>query len=483
MSSAFKFKNFTSKLLAFLLILSSSHGAYVPKVNSDTDVIIIGAGPAGVAAATKLDQQGINVKVFEANEWIGGRVHSIKFGDAWVDLGAEWCHGEKENIVFDLMKESQVLQHPNYTFEMAVSDGHIVDEEFSTQLFTIFDELFTPDGARNSTVEDSVGTYFTKWAYHTFNLYVLSSEGAFSWFEPAALSDYKDCDGDHAITWNGLGYKTILDKLMANFDQKKINLLTVVKQITFDEDKDQVTVLLATGEKHTAKHVIFTPSLGVLKHDHKSLFQPPLPQRKVEAIEALGIGAVMKVMLHFPEHWWATNGSFSGYSFVWTQEDRDTLATQYRKGPYRNNLSWLTNFMGMYRVEQNPKVLSCWFTGEFVPEIETMSDDILLDGINFTINKFLGKKYNVQQPDDFRKSAWYSNEFVRGTYSYQTLASRKIQNPSANVILSQPILNKDNIPRILFAGEATHPRFYSTVHGAIESGFREADRLIEIIKH
>lgn len=59
--------------------------------------------------------------------------------------------------------------------------------------------------------------------------------------------------------------------------------------------------------------------------------------------------------------------------------------------------------MGMYRVEQNPKVLSCWFTGEFVPEIETMSDDILLDGINFTINKFLGKKYNVQQPDDFRK--------------------------------------------------------------------------------
>lgn len=48
--------------------------------------------------------------------------------------------------------------------------------------------------------------------------------------------------------------------------------------------------------------------------------------------------------------------------------------------------------------------------------------------------------------------------------------------------MAQPLVNKEGKEIVLFAGEATHPYYYSTVHGAIESGFREADRIISTIK-
>lgn len=54
-------------------------------------IVIVGAGAAGIAAATKLLSNGFkNVTVLEAENRIGGRVHSVLFGNTIVDLGAQW---------------------------------------------------------------------------------------------------------------------------------------------------------------------------------------------------------------------------------------------------------------------------------------------------------------------------------------------------------------------------------------------------------
>lgn len=53
---------------------------------------------------------------------------------------------------------------------------------------------------------------------------------------------------------------------------------------------------------------------------------------------------------------------------------------------------------------------------------------------------------------------------------------------SAEAILSEPLVYEDGMPKVLFAGEATSQTHYSTVHGAIESGQREAERLISLYK-
>jgi monoamine oxidase len=65
---------------------------------------------------------------------------------------------------------------------------------------------------------------------------------------------------------------------------------------------------------------------------------------------------------------------------------------------------------------------------------------------------------------------------VRGSWSYQTVSSTASGVGPAD--LAQPEMDG----RLLFAGEATHDYYFSTTHGAVESGWREADRIIEKLK-
>ena len=61
------------------------------------DVIVIGAGVAGLTAASDLTAGGLDVVVLEARDRIGGRTHTMSLGDAEVDLGAAWVHDPWHN--------------------------------------------------------------------------------------------------------------------------------------------------------------------------------------------------------------------------------------------------------------------------------------------------------------------------------------------------------------------------------------------------
>lgn len=79
------------------------------------------------------------------------------------------------------------------------------------------------------------------------------------------------------------------------------------------------------------------------------------------------------------------------------------------------------------------------------------------------------------------RSKWHTNPNFRGSYSYQTVEA-KLRRPSPEVELAKPLDSYTTSNALCFAGEATSPHHYSTVHGAIESGFREAERIIKIYK-
>ncbi|KAF2892134.1 hypothetical protein ILUMI_14039, partial [Ignelater luminosus] len=66
-----------------------------------------------------------------------------------------------------------------------------------------------------------------------------------------------------------------------------------------------------------------------------------------------------------------------------------------------NGNSWLNNLIGLFGVtEENPHLLTAWFSGEFIPEIEKCSDELLVEGITFVLNKFVGKEFpNITRPD------------------------------------------------------------------------------------
>lgn len=133
--------------------------------NNTAEAIIIGAGAAGIAAACRLYQEGItDVLVLEAENRIGGRVHSVEFGGRIVDLGAQWCHGEEDNIVYQMVKDLNVLgdsfnnYQDNTYYE---SSGKLIDKSISDQLFKIAFEISeNHDDAVDC--ERPFGEYFTE---------------------------------------------------------------------------------------------------------------------------------------------------------------------------------------------------------------------------------------------------------------------------------------------------------------------------------
>jgi choline dehydrogenase-like flavoprotein len=78
--------------------------------NERVDVVVVGAGAAGLAAAAELRKDGRSVVVLEARDHIGGRVHTTELQE-WgchVDVGASWIHGTMGNPVTLLRDEAKI---------------------------------------------------------------------------------------------------------------------------------------------------------------------------------------------------------------------------------------------------------------------------------------------------------------------------------------------------------------------------------------
>lgn len=126
-------------------------------LSEQPSVVIIGAGPSGVAAATRLLSGGFtNITVLEAEPRIGGRIHSVFFGDAYVDLGAHWCHGEEDNVVFSLVKDLDLVRHTEGEARIYHSSQEISDD-FNARLSAVIGSVF---GRNTSGVNDSVMEYY-----------------------------------------------------------------------------------------------------------------------------------------------------------------------------------------------------------------------------------------------------------------------------------------------------------------------------------
>lgn len=125
--------------------------------------IIVGAGASGLATAAKLLENGYdNIQILEAENRIGGRVHSIAFGKGYVDLGAQWCEGQSGNVVYELVKEhfefgNNAIRHENshcYT-----SDGNFADQKEYAKLMTL-SESIVYDFENLEKFNKSLGEFF-----------------------------------------------------------------------------------------------------------------------------------------------------------------------------------------------------------------------------------------------------------------------------------------------------------------------------------
>jgi spermine oxidase len=106
-----------------------------------------------------------------------------------------------------------------------------------------------------------------------------------------------------------------------------------------------------------------------------------------------------------------------------------------------------------------------------------MEDSEVISGVMFLFDKFLGNHLNYTRPIKLATTKWFNKPHVRGSYSFRSLSTDAFNVTAKD--LGSPIFDDGGVPRLLFAGEATHSGFYSTAHGAVESGYREAQRIMD----
>ncbi|XP_060654684.1 spermine oxidase-like [Drosophila nasuta] len=485
----------------------------------DHKIVIIGAGASGIACATKLLEYGFqNVLVLEAEDRLGGRIHTIPFGANVIDMGAQWCHGEQDNIVHELASKHDLLEStgPVYeNYQCVRSNREVLPDNVANRLKAIVGDSLVTRQLELRHCSGSLGSYLSNKFYEMLRLpenadidQVIADEffDNYKKFENSVEAsdtleevsgrgylNYWECEGDILLNWKDKGYVELLRLLMHSRELKSDSDLGVLEQrvlfnrsvkcINWNRNDSRVELQLSNGESCLADHVIVTVSLGVLKEQHLQLFEPKLPVAKQRAVEGLAFGTVNKLFVEFPQAFWPED--WTGFTLLWREEDLSDIRNTSR--------AWLEDVFGFYRVSYQPNVLAGWIINANGRHMETLPEDEVIAGCMYLFRRFL--HWSIPEPVGFRTSAWYTNEHFRGSYSFRSMDTERLgtgagdlaqpltvvtmtpQSPSRDKSLHQQ--SRCDKPIVLFGGEATSEHYYSTVHGAVEAGWREAKRLAD----
>jgi monoamine oxidase len=424
------------------------------------DVIVVGAGIAGLATARALALNGSSVVVLEARDRIGGRTWTDDTLGVPVDLGASWIHGVDGNPLWSLAA----------AFDIETVEFSVGSFQFDGRPIAWHD----PSGARLSevpsgafladlhTVDELLPAAVAAAAPGTSYADVVASVvESLGWGDGRALRveeymahrsedlcgapvtdlDAHGLDEEHVaggeVVFPG-GYGQYVTALAAGLDVRTEAVVTLVEQ-----NDERVRVTTADGAVFCAQHVVVTVPLGVLQAGDVR-FDPPLVAPAAEAVERLGMGVYDKVFLRFPSKFWD----------AWVIRQQGPAGSDWH--------SWYD----MSRVTDEP-VLAALVGGDSARRLETLSDDEVVAEGMAALRYMYGP--DVPTPDAVRITRWAADPFTRGSYSYLHVGA----STEDFDLLGTPS------GRVQLAGEATWSDDPATVHGALLSGLRAANRILD----
>ncbi|XP_072385544.1 peroxisomal N(1)-acetyl-spermine/spermidine oxidase [Diabrotica undecimpunctata] len=219
------------------------------------------------------------------------------------------------------------------------------------------------------------------------------------------------------------------------------------------DPKPKIEVICDNGKKFLGEHLICTIPLGVLKHTAMTMFQPPLPEYKLEAIDRLLFGTVDKIILEYERPF--LHPSITEVLLLWEAE------------PEKNSdicENWYKKIYSFMKISET--VILGWISGKEAEYMETLPNDVIIETCTKVLRKFLNDPF-IPKPKSCLCTSWHSQPYTRGSYTSIAVGASQIDIE----YLAQPIYDEnDKEPVLLFAGEHTHSSFYSTVHGAYLSG-------------
>ncbi len=418
----------------------------------EADIVIVGAGAAGLAAARELSEAKLNVIVLEARNRIGGRINT-HFDKFPIELGAEFVHGKPPETLEIVRRAKLSLQQvPNIHWHM--HDGVLTKSgEFWSKVEDVMEEMsrytgrdqtfaaFLDDYQRNTQIEDvrSIATLYVE-GFHAAHADRISVHGLNKTNEAAEeIEDDKQfrIQNGYSVVAQSLHDDAVAAGARFYFD-------TIVEEVHWK--RNQVEVLTKTERRFKARRLLVTLPLALLQNSAHVRFTPAI-EETVSAAKKLAMGNAVKVMLRFREPFWAAIDELKDFTFI--HAPAETLPT------------WWTQFPG------DAPLLAGWTGGPRAEKLASKSDDALLDRALESLGHiFRTSRASLEQVlEEFYTHDWEHDPFTGGAYSYIPVGG-----VDAQAQLARPVEDT-----LFFAGEATNTEgHHGTVHGAIASGLRAA---------
>lgn len=417
-------------------------------------IIIIGAGAAGLMAARKLSAAGYPVTVLEANERIGGRIHTIQPPGFLqpIEEGAEFMHG-KLPLTMQLLKEADMPCQPVQGAMMRVKNG-----EWSTQEDFIagWDELLHRMGnlKEDMTLGDFLQRYFSNEKYALLRQ---SAQRFAEGFDVADLSQVSvmglreewrhEEEEQYRIPGGYTGLMEYLQKA-GRADGCTIHTSCTVKTIRWQ--RNQVEAAAADGRVFTAQKAIITLPLGVLQANQEHFtaisFEPAVSAQE-QGVQQIGFGAVVKVIVQFSERFWLRYKENIG--FILSEEAIPT---------------WWTH------LPNTDAILTGWLGGPKTARFTDATDEtVLQQAIQSLANIFRMPVNEIQALVTASHIArWQTNPWSLGAYSYN-----KLFTTDARALLNKPVEDT-----LYFAGEGVYDGING---GTVEAALQSAVDVVKLI--
>src|SRR5580658_1071564 len=292
-------------------------------VSTMPDLIVVGAGAAGLSAAVKVARSGFSVHTVEARSRIGGRMFTLR-DPVWqvpIELGAEFIHGLPPEIWKPLEKQqsdiAEVVGEPWCSI-----NGQLSRCSFFSSVESILEKMncrgsdesflsFLDRRFPDSTASKKQEARRRALAYVTgFNAADPGRVGV-HWLVQSMRAEQK-IQGDRAFRSRN-GYDDLLNIFRQELIETgvRVQTETIVEAIAWSRNRAVVTA--RQGRKSVrlvAKRVLVTLPLGVLQAFSRQTgavrFAPSLPLKKLEALKTLQMGKVIRVTLRFQTRFWDT---------------------------------------------------------------------------------------------------------------------------------------------------------------------------------
>ena len=397
------------------------------------DVVVVGAGAAGIAAGRALQHAGARYVVLEAAGRIGGRALTDLSLGVPIDLGCTWLHSADENVLADTkgVRFGEDLE-PYYLYLDDEKRWATASEQASIRAYIDECEAKLIDTGRRGfdpSTDEVVGQaspyrpHFDWWC-GAYTSATADRVGAMDW------ARYRDTGQNWTVE---SGYGALIASRAIGINILRETPATMIETLPGGAQRIQTP-----AGRLTAETVVITASTAAME---RIRFEPALPDWKRDALERLPLGRANKVALRF-----------------------DSIDPDWSDG--RNTK--MSMRMGRWGKPVVEVFMDAAHAQQWEPGGESAQIEFVLNELNTIFGSTVRKRFKAG-----RASCWGNAPWIWGAYSATTPGGG---DPRAD--LAKPLDG-----RVFFAGEATHPHFFSTAHGAWESGMRAAQEALEIISN